>query len=182
MMSFMDTDAPTQTAEPQLDATMPASTQDATQSIAAWSQEDDYTELAVQPHQRSWKIPITLAALAAAAAITTGTIQLWPHPTPPAGPTTSAPTIHPPKAAAPPTQPPQTPDQEFLALLRKRDIDVINPTTAINAAHGICTSEKQGEPDQQIAQELANGSPGLNLDSANVFVITSHEVYCRNTP
>jgi hypothetical protein len=97
-------DESTKAAEPLLDATEPAPAEDATQSIYAWSEHaDDDTELI---QRRSWKLPIALTALTAAAAITTGVAMLWP------AKTTPPPSQTPPAAASP--------DIAFINLINDR--------------------------------------------------------------
>ncbi|MGZ6790906.1 MAG: hypothetical protein ACXVGQ_13420, partial [Mycobacteriaceae bacterium] len=55
-----------------------------TQSIYAWSQDDDADELA----RRSWKIPVAIA-VAAAAAVTVSAYLAWPQQTSPTQPAAS---------------------------------------------------------------------------------------------
>lgn len=171
-------------AEPTQAADVP---DDETQSIHAWSQADDAaTDLAVTEDPRSWRLPLALAGIAAAAAISVGAVVTWPHhpaathptPAPTAAPTTpvAQPTLN--MSTSPPALP-EDPDQRFLALLDRRGQIVVSAPLAIHAGHWVCTAEAQGFTDPQIAQNLVDGTPGGDLRTESVFVDTAREVFCR---
>lgn len=144
-----------------------APSEDATQSIHAWSQtDDDDTELVIT-HRRSWKLPVITAALATAA-VAGGIYQVWPqqHSAPAPARTVSAP----PKA--------QTPDERFLSLVQQRGFHVYVPSMSVHAAHDVCTAETQGFSDPAIAQGVVNSTPSMDMKTAAAFVDTAIEVYC----
>lgn len=148
-----------------------------TQSIHAWSREhDDATELL---GRRSWKLPIALAAITAAAAITAGVIQLWPHQTAPASQT--------PVAAAPTL----SPDVQFINLLNQglknepgfRGAHQADPD-AIATGHLVCEKMSNLYPgygpaarDQIIHWILTEGGAPTQHIAATVESAAEH-AYC----
>jgi Protein of unknown function (DUF732) len=157
-----------------LDPTVAAPSEDETQSLHAWSQEDDVTEV-VDYRPRSWKLPALVALLAASAAVTAGLFLAWPQ-------SAGNPQVTPskPQAAAPikPITAAQTPDQRFIALVQQRGFRIISEPLAIKAAHAVCVDEHNGYTDPEIAQQLVKTTPGADLKAAAIFVDTAHEVFC----
>lgn len=181
------TNTETQAAEPVLDATAPAPSADETQHIYAWSHDDDDTELATT-QRRSWKLPIALASLAAAAAITTGTIIAWPEhhivaaqtPTAPAqiSPAPERPLkIADPSPAAP--MPPPTPDQQFVAALEKEGLKPVgDPAVAIRNAHRTCDYLAAGHTRTQAVQYYTAGNPELTPAELATIIELAAQTYC----
>lgn len=174
------TNTETQAAEPVLDATAPAPSADETQHIYAWSHDDD-TELATT-QRRSWKLPIALASLAAAAAITTGTIIAWPEhhivatqtPTAPV-----APAPVPTRTVEPAPPAPLTPDQQYLAALDKEGLKPIgNPAAAIKAAHGDCDYLAAGHTRAEAVQHYTVNNPGLTQADLATVIDLAAQTYC----
>lgn len=162
-------------AEPTLAAITP---EDETQSLHAWSQADDGEAITEYIPRRSWKIPATVAAIAASAAIAAGVFLAWPQnatkpQVAPAKPQVVAPAI----PASPPVEV-QSPDQRFIALLKQRNVVVVSPPLAINGAHETCTDLGQGYSAREIAEAGVRATPAENLDTAGTFVATAQEVYC----
>lgn len=153
--------------------TLAAPSEDETQSLHAWSQEDSVTEV-VDYRTRSWKIPALVVTLAAAAAVTAGLFAAWPE-------SATKPQVAPTQVAIPSSPPVQvqSPDQRFIALLKQRGLKVYSESMAINAAHAACTAEAQGRPDSEIAAQFVASSPLMDLKKATIFVYTAHEVYCK---
>jgi hypothetical protein len=60
---------------------------------------------------------------------------------------------------------------EGLQLDRSKD-------AAINDARRVCTRYAGGESEQQIIQDMLQGSPGMSLNTASGFADTSISVYC----
>jgi hypothetical protein len=161
--------------------TVSAQVEDETQSLHAWSQEDTATEL-VDYRPRSWKIPATIAALAAGAAITAGLFMAWPSATKQQVAPTKSQVAAPAKPAIPstPSIQSQNPDDRYVALIQQRGMDVISRTQTINAAHWICEQHKNGYPASQIAQAIIDATPGMTMKGAAIDIDTALEVYCPN--
>jgi hypothetical protein len=51
---------------------------------------------------------------------------------------------------------------------------------AINDARRVCARYAGGESQQQIIQDILQGSPGMSLDTASSFADTAIDVYCPN--
>lgn len=186
----MTTTDETQAAEPILDATEPAPAEDATQSIYAWSEHNDDDTVLIQ--RRSWKIPVALAVLATAAAVTTGVVMMWPAhkaslpaqtPSVAAAPSV----VVPPSVVAPP--PPLSPDELFINTLNAGIKDpAYKPAQqgdpqAILMGHDVCTkmsnlyradsSSAYGELEHQMT--AATGMPG---NWADAIILSSVRAYC----
>jgi hypothetical protein len=151
---------------------------DPTESLHAWSQEDDITEV-VDYRQRSWRIPALLAVLAAAIAVGAGMFLAWPHQsaTKPQVASIQSRVAKPMIPASPPVQV-ISPDQRFLALVQQRGVRIVSSPLALKAAHAICIDEKNGYTDVEIAEQLVKTTPGTNLQTEAIFVDTAREVYC----
>lgn len=182
-MTVMDD---TEAAEPVLEHTAPAPTEDETQGIYAWS-HDDETEAAPEqpPPRRSWKLPVTLAAVAAAGAITAGVVMAWPHarPTAPvAGPTPSTTTPTPLRAKQLPDAPPapMNPDDRFIAKLKTQGwTDTVpNRQSAINGGHQVCTNLAGGADFPHVVHDILRGTDNINIDTATYFAETAIDAYC----
>jgi hypothetical protein len=165
--------------------------EDQTQSLHAWSQADDGEAITEYIPRRSWKLPATVAAVAACAAIAAGAFLARPHtpaPTPPTAaptaaaplPTQEAPTPAPTIAASPPVKP-MSLDDRFIALLKQRNVIVVSPLLAINGGHKTCAYLAQGHSAREIAEAETRATPGANLNTENTFVATAQEIYCPPT-
>jgi hypothetical protein len=62
---------------------------------------------------------------------------------------------------------------EGLQLRRSND-------TAINNARRVCTRYAAGESEQEIIQDVLQGSPGMSLNTASSFAHTAISVYCKD--
>jgi hypothetical protein len=158
--------------------TLAAPTEDETQSLHAWSQED--TAEVVDYRPRSWKLPALVVTIAAAAAVTAGLFLAWPSATKPQVAPTK-PQVTAPAKPAIPTSPPvqsQNPDDRYVALIQQRGMDVISRTQTINAAHWICEQHKHGYPATEIAQAIIDSTPGMTMKGAAIDIDTALEVYC----
>jgi Protein of unknown function (DUF732) len=49
---------------------------------------------------------------------------------------------------------------------------------AINDARRVCTRYSSGESEQEIIQDILQGSPGMSLNTASGFADTAISVYC----
>lgn len=183
----------TQAAEPILDATEPAPAEDATQSIYAWSEHDGDETLVIQ--RRSWKLPVALASVATAAAMTTGVVMAWPAPkTPPPAqsPTIAAPAVPPQSNPRPlerdsrgipilPKNP--TPEEQqavVTAIFDLRGIPYRDPVLAAADAGSVCTWLGNGHyTEQQLADHVAATHPGLDQVRAADFTAAAVGTYCR---
>jgi hypothetical protein len=165
-------------AEPTLAAITP---EDETQSLHAWSMADDGEAITEYIPRRSWRIPATVAAVAASAAIAAGAFLAWPQSgtnplVAPSAPQVAAPT-HPSIAPSPPVQS-QSPDQRFMALLDQRGVDVVSPLLIIKGAHKTCTDLANGYSATTIAEAFVRATPNTNIRTQAIFVQTAQEVYC----
>jgi Protein of unknown function (DUF732) len=145
--------------------------EDETRSIHAWSQEDAATEV-VDYRPRSWRLPVTLAIAAAVGMIGAAAYLEWPASTP--QPVAVAPHVQ----ASPPVKP-LTPDQRFLNLIQQRGVKLVSPPAAIKGAHDVCRLEAEGHNANEIAQAFVNVTPGADIKTEGIFVMTAEEVYCR---
>lgn len=156
-------------------STEPAASQDTTQGVYAWS--DD--ETGVWERRRSWKLPIALTVLTAAAAIA-GVVELWPRPAtpPPAAakpsPTTTAPTIDPVNV-----------DAAFINLYHQRGYQESTPgqtPALIFTAHQVCMARSSGEPATDLIADFvkdnATNTPPATQGQAQVFVNTAIDAMC----
>jgi hypothetical protein len=143
-------------------------TEEQTQSLRAWGQEDTATEVVDYRH-RNWKLPVMLVSAALTAALAAGAYLAWPEPSP----QVAAPA---PSAAKPQVAPSK--DDQFLALIEQRGVKVLSPKMMLNAGHFVCTAETQGHTDPEIADAFTRSTPGMNLKGASVLVDTAVEVYC----
>lgn len=164
--------------------TLAAPSEDETQSIHAWSQEDAATEV-VEYRPRSWRTPLLIAAAAVAAICTAGVVYEIntavdggaTNPlVAPEKPQVAAP-AKPSIVPSPPIQM-QSPDQRFLNLLQQRGVKVVSPPAALAGAHDVCRLESEGHNAREIAQAFANVTPGADFNTEGVFVMTAEEIYC----
>ena len=51
---------------------------------------------------------------------------------------------------------------------------------AINDARRICTRYAGGESEQEVIQDMLQGTPGMSLNTASSFADTAISVYCPN--
>ena len=167
----------TQVAEPVLDATEPAPSQDETQSVYAWSQEGDDTQII---GRRSWRLPITLAALAVAGLATAGVVTVWPHHSTPKNPAV---------VAAPPVVAPPAPelamapaDKKFIDSLKAYGFkinDAKQTADSIAQGRGICQLLSLGEPSDLVIQEMHDEKmPQLSLAQTHIVVDDAIAAYC----
>jgi hypothetical protein len=162
-----------------------------TQSIHAWSQEDDATEV-VDYRPRSWKAPI-LATVAAVAALAGAGFVVYeinsavdrPHAvinTPSAAKPQVAPPVKvvPPVAAPPVVVPPkpESKDDVYVRLLHEHGIPT-GPAEAVAAeGRGICFRINRGETEAQMVRDVMAGTPSISSQDAWIWVDTAVEVYC----
>jgi hypothetical protein len=190
-------DEDTKASHPVADATEAAPSEDATQGIYAWSESSDDDSEVVAVHRRSWKLPVTLAALATAAAVITGIVMVWPKAKPP------LPEQKPAAAPVVPAPPPQNPrplqrDSRGIPILPKdptpeekqavvaaifdlRGIPYENPFMAGADADSVCAWLGSGHyTEQQLADHVAATHPGLD-DQFRIGAFTAAAVgtYCR---
>jgi hypothetical protein len=77
----------------------------------------------------------------------------------------------------------ETPDGQFLQLLRQGNLDWTTPAGAVSDGHRICTWLRQGYSREVLAEQLVaahSGIPGdpLSLDGARTAVNAAATVYC----
>lgn len=175
-------DENTQAAEP---LTEPAPSEDETQSVYAWSNSEDDTEIIVR---RTWKLPLA-AVMLATAGLAAG-ITVWPHHSTlrnPAAPPQAAPHS---SAPAAPTY--VDPDAAFVQLYRQRGYhEVQGPEQTkelIALAHGVCVSRQQGEPTDQIVQEFVRDNsqntpdhPAMLIGQARLLTNTAIDAMCPSS-
>jgi hypothetical protein len=114
------------------------------------------------------------AALAAAAAVTTGVVMAWPHHINPGRPTPSA-VITPPPPVDPATQ-----DARFISLLRASGLAFAYAHAAIVEGRGVCARMAGGETNSQIIDDtLTLATPHTPvMQNAATFVDTAITIYC----
>jgi hypothetical protein len=70
-------------------------------------------------------------------------------------------------------------DGQFLWRLSTQGLQLRRSNdAAINDARRVCTRYAGGESEQEIIQEMLQGSPGMWLDTASGFADTAISVYC----
>jgi Protein of unknown function (DUF732) len=77
--------------------------------------------------------------------------------------------------------PPERMDRngQFLWRLSSQGLQLRRSSdAAINDARRICARYSGGESEQQIIQDVLQGSPGMSLDTASSFADTAISVYC----
>ena len=160
-------DESTQAADPVTSGTAPAPSEDATQSIYAWSQDDADTEVV---RRRSWKLPVAIASLAAVAAITAGVIAFWPH--------------HDAEKTPLPAQThaqPANPDAQYLNALRSVGATPLldrGNDTAVGLGHVTCDALAQGITKQEAADSIARHMPQLTPAQDQYLVDQAAAAYC----
>ena len=92
--------------------------------------------------------------------------------------TTSA-SQHAPGAADDPPPDRMDKDGQFLWRLSTQGLQLRRSNdAAINDARRVCTRYAGGESQQEIIQDILQGSPGMSLDTASTFANTAISVYC----
>jgi hypothetical protein len=85
-------------------------------------------------------------------------------------------------ASSAPADPPPNPmdrDGQFLWRLSSDGLKLQRSNdAAINDARRVCTRFASGESEQEIVQDMLQGSPGMTLDTASSFADTAISVYC----
>jgi hypothetical protein len=158
-------------------ATAPAPTEDETQSIHAWARADDDPELSEVSERRSWKLPVTLVALAAAAAVTVGAVQMWPHhDVKPQVKAVNAAAVAYSIAMAQPPKPPST-DDKFIADLSARWGMITDRPGEIHDGISVCGLMARGATRAAIQQDMVNKHVNTPAD-AEFFVNTAVNNYC----
>ncbi len=72
-------------------------------------------------------------------------------------------------------------DGQFLLQLGTQGLQLQRSTdAAINDARRVCTRYVGGESEQQIIQDILQGSPGMSLNTASNFADAAISVYCPN--
>lgn len=70
-------------------------------------------------------------------------------------------------------------DGRFLWLLEARGLELSQTNDdAINDARQVCSRLERGESEEQIVQDIVEGSPELSVDDATAFAEISIGVYC----
>lgn len=85
------------------------------------------------------------------------------------------------EAAAPADSPPDPMDRngQFLWRLSTEGLQMRRSNdAAINDARRVCTRFASGESEQEIIQDVLQGSPGMTLNIASSFADTAISVYC----
>ena len=84
-------------------------------------------------------------------------------------------------AAAPADQPSDPTDRnsQFLLRLSSEGLQMRRSNdAAINDARGVCTRFAGGESEQEVVQDMLQGTPGMSLNTASSFADTAISVYC----
>lgn len=84
-------------------------------------------------------------------------------------------------SAVPDDQPPDPTDRngQFLWRLSAEGLQIRrSDDAAINDARRVCTRFAAGESEQEIVQDVLQGSPGMSPDTASSFTGTAISVYC----
>jgi hypothetical protein len=82
-------------------------------------------------------------------------------------------------AAADPPSDPTDRNGQFLWRLSTEGLQLRRSNdAAINDARRICTRFASGESEQEIIQDMLQGSPGMSLNTASSFADTAISVYC----
>ena len=84
-------------------------------------------------------------------------------------------------SAAPADPPPDPTDRngQFLWRLSTEGLQLRRSNdAAINDARRVCTRFAGGESEQEIIQDMLQGSPGMSLNTASSFADTAISVYC----
>jgi Protein of unknown function (DUF732) len=70
-------------------------------------------------------------------------------------------------------------DGQFLWRLSAQGLQLRRTNdAAINDARRVCTRYASGETEQEIIQDILQGSPGMSLNTASGFADTAISVYC----
>ena len=76
-------------------------------------------------------------------------------------------------------QPVQDKDGRFLWLLDSQGLQLSRANDdAINDARRVCSRLERGENEEQIVNDIVEGSPGLSVDDATAFADIAIDVYC----
>ncbi len=84
-------------------------------------------------------------------------------------------------SGAPADTPPDSTDRngQFLWRLSSEGLQLRRSNdAAINDARRVCTRFAGGESEQEIVQDMLQGSPGMSLNTASSFADTAISVYC----
>jgi hypothetical protein len=85
-------------------------------------------------------------------------------------------------ASEAPADPPPDPmdrNGQFLWRLSTEGLQMRRSNdAAINDARRVCTRFAGGESEQEIVQDMLQGSPGMSLNTASSFADTAISVYC----
>ncbi|MGH3971023.1 MAG: DUF732 domain-containing protein, partial [Mycobacterium sp.] len=91
------------------------------------------------------------------------------------GPSESAPVSH--SGATPPSRLDR--DGRFLWLLDAQGLQLSRGNdAAIDDARRICSRLERGESEEQIVQDIVEGSPDMSADTATAFADIAIDVYC----
>jgi Protein of unknown function (DUF732) len=85
--------------------------------------------------------------------------------------------------AAPSDQPQDPMDRngQFLFRLSSEGLQMRRSNdAAINDARRICTRYAGGESEQEVVQDMLQGTPGMSASTASSFADTAISVYCPN--
>lgn len=78
-----------------------------------------------------------------------------------------------------PPSPMDDKDSQFLSRLADKGLQLARSNdAAINEARRVCTRFVVGESEQQIVQDILEGSPGMSINTASTFADIAMDVYC----
>jgi hypothetical protein len=82
------------------------------------------------------------------------------------------------QAASAPSAKPENKDAQFLFLLTAQGLQPSGASEAtINDAHRVCSRLERGESEQQIVEDIVQGSRDMSSDAASTFADTAIAVY-----
>jgi hypothetical protein len=120
-------------------------------------------------------LAVLAALLVAVAAVAAVSVFYWQHDR--LAPRHSRPESQ--AASAPPAKP-ENKDAQFLILLTAQGLQPSGASDAtINDGHRVCSRLARGESEQQIVEDIVQGSPDMSSDTASTFAETAIAVYCQ---
>jgi uncharacterized protein DUF732 len=120
-------------------------------------------------------LAVLVALLVAVAAVAAVSVFYWKHDR--VAPTHSRTGS---QAASAPPENPENKDAQFLILLTAQGLQPSGANEAtINDGHRVCSRLAHGESEQQIVEDIVQGSPEMSSDTASTFADTAIAVYCQ---
>lgn len=84
------------------------------------------------------------------------------------------------QGASAPSASPENKDAQFLILLNAQGLEPSGARDAtIHDAHRVCSRLARGESEQQIVDDIVEGSRDMSADTATTFADTAIAVYCQ---